>query len=165
MKNLIRKILKEEHDSDWDWVEEVSNTIPGKELKDFIRNNNLTEIPDHIKYVEGDLNLYNRKIKSLGNLESVEGNLYLGNTTIKSLGNLQSVGGDFYLDLENSQIKSLGNLQSVGGDLNLENTQIKSLGNLESVEGNLYLEGTPISKKYSEQEIRNMVDVGGNIFL
>ena len=143
MKNLIRKILKEEHDSDWDWVEEVSNTIPGKELKDFIRNNNLTEIPDHIKYVEGDLNLYNRKIKSLGNLESVEGNLYLGNTTIKSL----------------------GNLQSVGGDLNLENTQIKSLGNLESVEGNLYLEGTPISKKYSEQEIRNMVDVGGNIFL
>jgi len=29
----------------------------------------------------------------------------------------------------------------------------------------LNLEGTPISKKYSEQEIRNMVNVGDEVFL
>jgi hypothetical protein len=29
----------------------------------------------------------------------------------------------------------------------------------------LYLQNTPISKKYSEQEIRNMVIVGGDIYL
>ena len=114
--------------------------------------------------IGGSLNLKNSPIESLGNLQSVGGNLDLRGTPIKSLGNLQTVGG--YLDLKGTPIKSLGNLQTVGGNLYLRNTPIESLGNLQSVGGGLYLYlyDTPISRKYSEEEIRQMVNVGGKIY-
>jgi hypothetical protein len=67
------------------------------------------------------------------------------------------------LDLGHTPIKSLGNLTSVGGSLVLFATPIKSLGNLQSVGGNLNLNYTPLSKKYTENQIRQMVNVGGNI--
>ena len=54
---------------------------------------------------------------------------------------------------------------SIGGSLNLKNSPIESLGNLTSVVGDLDLRETPISKKYSEQEIRQMVNVDGEIIL
>ncbi len=92
---------------------------------------------------------------------AIEGDLDLRNTLITSLGNLISVGGD--LDLGHTPIKSLGNLTSVGGSLVLFATPIKSLGNLQSVGGNLNLNYTPLSKKYTENQIRQMVNVGGNI--
>jgi hypothetical protein len=114
--------------------------------------------------VGGYLDLYNTPIESLGNLTSVGGSLYLlSSPLITSLENLISVGGD--LDLNNTPIKSLGNLQSVGGSLFLRNTPIKSLGNLKSVGHNLVLVDTPLSKKYTEEEIRQMVDVKGDIYL
>ena len=94
---------------------------------------------------------------------SIGGDLDLRDTSIESLENLTSVGGD--LDLYNTPIESLGNLQSVGGFLDLQGTYIESLGNLQSVGGDLYLYETPISKKYSEKEIRQMVSVGGGIHL
>ena len=56
-------------------------------------------------------------------------------------------------------------LYSIGGNFNLYGTKIESLGNLTSVGGYLDLEGTPFSNKYSEEEIRNMVKVGGDIYL
>ena len=90
-----------------------------------------------------DLDLSFSKIESLGSLTSVGGDLFLGNSNIESLGNLTSVGG--YLTLYVSNIKSLGNLTSVGGDLNLFST--------------------PLSNKYSEDEIRSMVEVGGDVYL
>ena len=93
----------------------------------------------------------------------ITGDLDLYKTNIQSLGNLQSVGG--YLDLRGTKIESLGNLQSVGGNLNLNNTKIESLGNLQYVEGQLYLNRTPLSKITTEKEIRNQVEVGGEIYL
>ena len=96
-------------------------------------------------------------------LYSVGGDLDLEGTNIKSLGNLTSVGG--YLDLRETKIESLGNLTSVGGNLDLYGTNIKSLGNLTSVGGYLDLSRTPLSKKYTIEEIRNMVKVGGDIYL
>jgi hypothetical protein len=69
------------------------------------------------------------------------------------------------LSLEGAPIESLGNLTSVGGSLNLYATSIKSLGNLTSVGGSLDLEGTPLSKKYTEDQIRQMVKVRGDVFL
>jgi hypothetical protein len=69
------------------------------------------------------------------------------------------------LYLAKSSIESLGNLESVEGNLTLVASQIKSLGNLKSVGGPLYLLKTPISKKYTEEEIRSMVNVGGNVYL
>ena len=69
------------------------------------------------------------------------------------------------LDLGGKPVKSLGNLQSVGGDLYLRGTTIKSLGNLQSVGGYLSLKGTPLSMIYNREQIREMVNVGGRIFL
>jgi len=112
--------------------------------------------------IDGDLDLYKTNIESLGNLQSVGGNLNLYDSKIKSLGSLQSVGG--YFNLFETKIESLGNLRSVGGWLDLRGTKIESLGNLRSVGGWLYLRKTPISIKYSEKEIREMVNVGGKIY-
>jgi hypothetical protein len=113
---------------------------------------------------DNDWDLLQRYMEKKGNPKySIEGDLNLHGTQIKSLGNLQSVGG--YLNLHETPIKSLGNLQSVGGHLGLARTSIKSLGNLISVGGDLYLRGTQISKKYSKQEIRDMVNVNGDIYL
>jgi hypothetical protein len=113
--------------------------------------------------IDGDLNLMDTKIKSLGNLQSVGGDLDLYKSKIKSLGALQSVGGD--LDLISTKIESLGNLQSVGGWLDLRETKIKSLGNLQSVGGDLYIYKTPLSKNHSTEEIRQMVNIGGDIYM
>jgi len=113
--------------------------------------------------IGGDLDLRKTPIESLGNLTSVGGNLNLRYSPIESLENLTSVGGD--LDLYETPIKSLGNLQSIGGFLDLQGTYIESLGNLQSVGGDLYLYETPISEKYSEEEIRQMVNVDEIIYL
>ena len=113
--------------------------------------------------IGGDLELQLTPIDFLGNLQTVGGYLDLQETPISSLGNLQSVGK--FLWLSRSSIKSLGNLQSVGGDLLLGNTPIESLGNLQSVGGDLSLRKTPLSKMYTKEQIREMVNVGGKIYL
>ena len=158
MKHIIKKILREEID-DFDWIRD--NSISGKELRDLILQTGATSIP--FDKVGGYLNLYGTPIKSLGNLQIVEGYLDLEGTPIESLGNLESVGG--YLDLYRTPIKSLGNLESVEGNLSLKGTPIEDLGNLQSVEGNLNLRETSLAKKYSEAEIRQMVQVGGDIYM
>jgi len=118
MKN-IKQIIKEEI-NDFDWIEEHEFTH--KEVIQHIKDNNITEWTFG-EHWDGDLDLYETKITSLGNL--------------------QSVGG--YLDLYGSKITSLDNLESVGGDL--------------------YLHGTPISKTHSEEQIRQMVQVDGRIYM
>ena len=75
---------------------------------------------------------------------------------------------DLFGDWETLQkfLERRGNpLYSIGGDLDLFRTNIKSLGNLTSVGGDLDLSRTPLSKKYTIEEIRNMVKVGGDIYL
>ena len=94
---------------------------------------------------------------------SIGGDLRLYGEPIKSLGNLVFVGGD--VDLRGTEIESLGKLKTVEGHLDLEGTPIESLGNLKSVGWSLNLYDTPISKKYSEEEIRQMVNVGEKILL
>jgi hypothetical protein len=112
--------------------------------------------------ITDDLNLRFSEIKSLGNLTSVGGYLVLSRSKIESLGNLTSVGGG--LNLFESNIKSLGNLTSVGGYLNMEYSKIKDLGNLTSVGGYLYLGKTPLSRKYTEEKIRSIVEVRHKIY-
>ena len=138
MKDLIKKILKEE-------TEEVLK-IPGLQyfpdgvegLKNFIQKKNIKRWS-----LDDSLNLYKYK----GNLTWLEG--------------LVSISG--YLVLEGTKIKSLDNLQSVGLYLNLEGTKIKSFGNLQSVYGNLYL-NEYLTEKYTDEEIRTMISVGGIIY-
>jgi len=114
--------------------------------------------------ISDSLDLYdNKDVADLNNLISVGGYLYLRGTNIESLGELKSVGGFLYL--KGTNIKSLGELKSVGGDLDLEKSNIISLGELKSVGGDLYLSGTPLSKKYTKEEIRQMINVDGNIYM
>jgi hypothetical protein len=117
-----------------------------------------------MKAFDDDRYLLQKFLKKKGNPPySIGGNLDLDGTEIKSLGNLQSVGSNLYLRY--SDIESLGNLQSVGGNLYLRYSDIESLGNLQSVGNDLNIYGTPLSKKYSEKEIRQMVQVGGDIYM
>jgi hypothetical protein len=106
------------------------------------------------------LSLYGTQIKSLPKLQSVGGYLNLYGTPIKSLPKLQSVGRSLYL--KGTQIESLPKLQSVGNYLNLYGTQIKSFGNLKSVGDDLLL-NKYLSEKYTDEEIRSMINVGGDI--
>ena len=154
----IKKIIKEEID-DFDWIRD--NSISGEELRDLILQTGATSIP--FDKVGGDLYLKGTPIEDLGNLESVGGYLSLRETQIKTLGNLESVGG--YLNLVGTPIESLGNLQREGGDLYLRETPIQDLGNLESVGGDLNLWETPFAEKHSEAQIRQIVQVGGNIYI
>ena len=56
-------------------------------------------------------------------------------------------------------------LFSIEGDSDLRGTKIESLGNLTSVGGYLNLRGTPLSKKYSVAQIRQIVNVGEGIYV
>ena len=93
-----------------------------------------------------------------------KGNLDLRNTPITSLPNDLTVGGN--LDLYGTKITSLPNGLTVGGYLYLNRTKITTLPNDLTVGGNLHLLDTPISKKYSKEEIEKMVPgVKGNIYI
>jgi len=152
--------------NDWDVLQrflERRGNPPYEIMDDLNLRSHEIQSLGNLTSVGGDLNLKHSEIESLGNLTSVGGGLNLFNSGIESLGNLTSVGG--YLYLYQSDIKSLGNLTSVGGYLDLTYCNIKSLENLTSVGGNLDLEDTPLSKKYTKDEIRSMVEVGGEIYL
>ena len=117
-----------------------------------------------MKYFSNDWDLLQKFLESKGYPPyTIGGDLNLRDTSIESLGNLTSVGGN--LILRDTQIKFLGNLTSVGGSLDLSRTPIESLGNLTSVGGFLDLRGTPLSNEYTEKQIRQMVDVDGEIYL
>jgi hypothetical protein len=140
MKFLIKKILKEETE-----------------------HSDVIHIPS-FKYFNNDWNFLQEYLESEGNLPyTIDGDLDLRYSEIKSLGNLLSVGGN--LNLFETEIKSLGNLRSVGGFIVLDFAKIESLGNIQFVGGDLYLRVTPIARKYSEKEIRQMVNVGGDIYM
>ena len=157
MKDLIKKILKEE-------TEEVF-VIPGLSffpdeidgLKNFIQKKNIKRwsLDDDVDFRE-----YGDDLTWIEGLVSITGFLDLERTEIKFLGNLQSVGG--YLDIRSTQIKSLPNLQSVGSFLHLRGTEIESLPKLQSVGGNLWLNKF-LSEKYTNEEIRSMINVDGDI--
>jgi hypothetical protein len=89
----------------------------------------------------------------------IGGNLDLENINIETLPDNLKVGG--YLDLENINIETLPDNLKVGGDLYLPNTKITSLPDNLKVGLSLYLKNTPIAKKYSEKEIRKMIEKKG----
>lgn len=94
-----------------------------------------------------------------------QGDLDLSNTPITSLpNNLKVVGGGLWLT--DAKITSLPDNLQVGDDLILMDTPITSLPNNLQVKNDLYLRNTPISKKYSQEEIKQMVPgVEGNIYV
>jgi hypothetical protein len=159
IENIIRKVLREEQE------EEKILKIPG--IRYFNNDWNLLqkflESQGNPRYsIGGNLLLSRSKIETLGNLVRVEGNLNLYYSDVKSLGDLEYVGG--WVDLTLSNTESLGNLEYVGNHLNISRTNIESLGNLEYVGGHLDIYKTPLEKKYSNEQIRRMVNVIGHIY-
>ena len=150
MKDLIKKILKEETKDEY--ILEIPNLrfIPNADLENS----------------EGRKESWDKLLRLLNGKPFIfDDDLKLNFTNITSLVNLQSVNGDLSLH-HCEKLTSLGNLQSVNGGLDLYKcNQLTSLGNLQSVNGFLDLRNTPISEKYSEEEIRQMVDVKGNIYI
>ena len=158
IENIIRRVLREEQ-------EEKILKIPG--IRYFNNDWNLLqkflESQGNPRYsIGGNLLLSRSKIETLGNLVRVEGNLNLYYSDVKSLGDLEYVGG--WVDLTLSNTESLGNLEYVGNHLNISRTNIESLGNLEYVGGHLDFYKTPLEKKYSNEQIRRMVNVIGHIY-
>ena len=125
--------------------------------------NNYTIGLPKLRKVSGDMTLSMTEVNSLPKLRYVGGSLTLNRSKISELPKLESVGGD--LSLSHSKIESLPNLKSVDGYLNLDDTQIKSLPMLSYVESYLSLEGTPLSKTTTREELRNKINVGGEIYL
>jgi hypothetical protein len=77
------------------------------------------------------------------------------------LGNLKKIGGNF--SLRHSNVTSLENLEFVGGDLQVTFSPIESFGKLKSVGGDLFLLNIPLVENLSVEEIREMVNVTGEI--
>jgi len=144
-------------------------------------NTKITSLPDGLT-VNGTLDLSNTPITSLPNGLTVNGTFNLRNTPITSLPVSLTFGGSLYL--QKTQITSLPDGFTVNGALDLEKTKITSLpdnltvrdslflsdNNIKSlpaglkVGGSIHLKNTPISKKYSENEIHKMIqDKGGNV--
>jgi len=109
-----------------------------------------------LKYVGGDLELEGSSLENLGKLEKVEGTLNLFLSSVSDLGNLEYVGDNFLFS--HTLIKSLKNLHYVGRTCSGINSNLKDLGNLKFVGESLYLMNTPISTKYTENEIRKIID-------
>ena len=93
-----------------------------------------------------------------------EGDLDLTNTPITSLPQDLKVGGSLWLS--NTPITSLPQGLTVGGNLDLGNTKITSIPQGLTVGGDLDLRGTPIAKKYTREQIKQMVPgVKGDIYI
>ena len=116
-----------------------------------------------LKVIEGDLRGTDVWNISLSELEYVNGDLGLNGSGIKELPKLKEVGGNLFLTL--TDINSLPELEYVGSMLALRGTNIESLPMLEYVDSTLILSNTPLSKTTTEEELRNKIEVKGEIYL
>jgi hypothetical protein len=139
-------------------------TLPGPEMFggwEYMQEY-LEKIGNPFYKISGDLDLGDIDIESLGKLVSVKGYLNLYGNDLKYLGELKYVGGD--LNLRGTSVESLNNLERVEGDLDLFNSSVKDLGNLKYVGKDLDISLTPLSKKMTIEEIKNQVEVKGDVY-
>lgn len=133
--------------------------------------------------VEGELDLFNSDIESLGELrycyqidlrettklktlnklEYVEHDADFSNSNIKSLGNLKKVGRDLDMSYV-KKIKSLDNLVEVGRNLLINESSVSSIGNLKFVGGDFIISETPLNKRMTEEKLRKIVKIGGEVW-
>jgi hypothetical protein len=148
--------------------EENKILIPRRSPEERQKNYNIATQKKIQQYIKdggkGDLNLSNTPITSLPDNLQVGGYLDLENTPITSLPDNLQVGGS--LSLINTPITSLPDNLQVGGNFYLINTPITSLPDNLQVGGYLSLINTPLSKKYTEEQIKQMVPgVEGKIYI
>ena len=150
-------------------IEKILNFLNEKEGKEFPQTWNLIENlethPDGVQYrYEGYLNLIESNITKLPNDLYVDGNLSL--IDCKQLTELPGklhVYGILSLRHSNQLTKLPDNLY-VKESLDLCGTNIEKLPNNLYVGVNLYINNTPLAKKYTDDEIREMItSKGGTI--
>jgi hypothetical protein len=112
--------------------------------------------------VTGDLEITNRKGITFPLLEKVGGNLDVEMTSVK-LPKLRYVSDNF--KGYNSKINELPELEYVGGKLSLRRTNIKDLPKLKYVGDFFNIMFTPLANTTTEEELRNKIDVKGEIYL
>ena len=109
-----------------------------------LENDYVNDLLNNLVKVYGSLDIVGGRIKpsSFDKLEEVTDNLYMNfNKDIKSLGSLKKVGGSLVLR-GCKNLESFGNLEEVGEDLNIGMTKLV---------------------KFSDEEIREKIKVGGKI--
>ena len=114
--------------------------------------------------ISGNLNLERSKVTSLPNNLKVKGSLFLSKSSITTLpDNLEVGAGEFTgLYLDKTKITSLPDNLKVDGSLFLDDSKISSIPNNLQVEGSLTFPRTPLSDKYTVEQIRQIIeDKGG----
>jgi hypothetical protein len=124
----------------------------------YLSDTPIQSLPKDLK-VGGTLDITNTSIQSLPADLQINGSLYIGNTKVQSLPAGLRVGG--HLNLSYTSIKSLPDGLRVGGNLNFSSTPIQSLPADLQVGNELNLRNTPLSKKYTEDEIQQMIEKSG----
>ena len=150
-------------------IEKIFNFLNTKEGKEIPNKWELIkELENHLddkQYIyEGNLVLNDSNIRKLPNDLYVRGYLKLNNSKqLIKLPDKLHVGG--WLDIRDcSQITELPDDLFVGGWLALPYTNISEIPNNLYVHYDLYVYDTPLSRKYSSDEIREMItSKGGTI--
>jgi hypothetical protein len=70
-----------------------------------------------------------------------------------------------FLYLRDSEVTDLSNLKYVERYLNINNTKIDRLPELEYVGAGISMRKTPLAQRMSEDEIKNNIEVKGEIYL
>ena len=121
---------------------------------------NITKLPNDL-YVVGSLNLWKcQELTKLPNYLYVGRNLNISYTNITKLPNDLYVGSSLSL-YGCTQITKLPNDLYVGDHLNIEGTNREEIPNNLYVEFDLYIENTPLAKKYTNEEIYEMIKLRG----
>jgi len=116
------------------------------------------KLPDNLMKVGGSLSLINTPVKELPDNLKVGGHLFLHGTQIEELPYNLKVDGS--LDLENTQVEKLPDNLKIGKGLILDNTPIKQLPNNLELRS-LSLRNTPLSRKYTKQQIKDLIEQKG----
>jgi hypothetical protein len=127
---------------------EQSNEVDGKSYRKDLNTKSDSEterssydgIEDGVTKIDGDLEI--DYFTDLNDLVEVTGKVSVHNDEIESLQNLEVIGGKLWIT--SKSLVDFGKLKSVGGDLIISGT-------------------SPLSKEYTEEDIQNMINVGGRV--
>jgi hypothetical protein len=147
-KILVQRRSPEERQDDY-------SIVTQKQIQQYIKDGS-----------KGNLNLFKNPILSLpNNLSRVGGNLFLYGSKITSLPDNLEVKGNLVMPTGHLT-RTLPKGLKVGGDLDLHSSEITSLPNDLEVGGILDLRDTPISKKYTKEQLKQMLPgVKGDIYM
>jgi len=133
----------------------------------------------HERNINDDLNLSNFSKEHISQIEYISGDFYLGSSEVTTISDLRFVRGslhgefsqlrklpdnlkvDGFLDLEDCPITKLPNKLEVGNNLIASYSWLDSIPSYLSIGGDLIIIDTPLSRMYSKEEIRKIIESRG----